>query len=68
MPDLARFFDEKKYMWDKVQYPDEAAAKEAAEAYEKDGFEVRIVEEGDSTLVYSRRVVTEVVVEGQPPI
>jgi hypothetical protein len=68
MPEFIRYFDEKKFMWDNIQYPDAAAARTAAEAYEKDGFEVRIVEEGDSALVYSRRVAAEVVVEGQQPI
>jgi len=68
MPEFIRYFDEQKFMWDNIEYPDAAAAKTAAETYEKDGFEVRIVEEGDSSLVYSRRVAAEVVVEGQQPI
>ncbi len=55
-------------MWDNVEYPDMAAAKAAAETYEKNGFETRVVEEGDSALVYSRRVVSEIVVEGEQPI
>ncbi len=50
-------------MWDNVQYPDTAAAEAAAESYKSDGFEIQIVEEGDTALVYTRRVVTEVVVE-----
>ena len=68
MVEQVRFFESKKFMWDNVEYPDMAAVKAAAETYEKDGFEVRIVEEGESALVYSRRVVTEVVVEGEQPI
>ncbi len=55
-------------MWDNVEYPDMAAARVAAETYERDGFETRVVEEGDSALVYSRRVVSEIVVEGEQPI
>jgi hypothetical protein len=61
--DFIRYFDQKKFMWDNVQYPDTAAAEAAAESYRNDGFEVQVVEEGDTALVYSRRVVTEVVVE-----
>ena len=63
MPEFIRYFDQKKFMWDNVQYPDTAAAEAAAESYRSDGFEIQIVEEGDTALVYTRRVVTEVIVE-----
>jgi hypothetical protein len=64
VPEFIQYFDEKKFMWDNVKYPDTAAAQTASEAYEADGFEVRIVEEEEGTFVYSRRVAAEVVVEG----
>ena len=64
MPEFIQYFDEKKFMWDNVQYPDTAAAKTAAEAYEAEGFEVQIVEDEEETFLYSRRVAAEVVVEG----
>ena len=64
MPEFIQYFDEKKYMWDNVQYPDTTAAKTAAEAYEAEGFEVRILEEDENAFVYSRRIAAEVVVEG----
>ena len=59
----ARFFESQKYMWDNIQYPDATAAKTAADAYETEGFKVRIVEEDEGAFVYSRRVAAEVVVE-----
>ena len=56
--------DGKKFMWDGKDYesPDEAKTKMAE--YEKEGFEVRMVEEEDKVHVYTRRVVTEVQVDG----
>ena len=37
------------------------------EEYQQENFEVRLVEEEDGIEVYTRRVVAEVVVEGEPP-
>ena len=56
-----------KFMWDGEIYesPEEAANKK--KEYEGDEFEVRVVEKGGKHLVYTRRVVTEVLVEGPPP-
>jgi len=34
----------------------------------KDGFEVELIEEEKKHLLYTRRVVTEIVVEDEPPI
>lgn len=67
MADLAKKFDGKKYMWDGAEYSDKGSAEEAAKKYQDKNFEVEIIEEGDVFLVYSRRVVEEVVVEGAPP-
>ena len=36
--------------------------------YEKDDFEVRITEKGGKHYVYTRRVVTEIVLEGEAPV
>lgn len=67
MPEFIQYFDDKKFMWDNIEYSDTAAAGTAAGAYEKDGFEIKIVEEGGNAFVYTRRVAAEVVVEGQQP-
>jgi hypothetical protein len=64
MPDFARYFDTKKFMWDSVQYADRAAAEAATEKYEANGFEVRLVEEAGKSYVYTRRVAADTTVSG----
>jgi hypothetical protein len=68
MPNIAAKIDGKKFMWDKGNYSTEAEAKEKMNTYEKNAFEVRLVKEEDKFLVYTRRIVTEIVLEdgGQP--
>ena len=68
MPELSKYFDGKKFMWDGETYEGMEQAKQAEEKYKQDNFETRIVEEEGKPLVYSRRVVTEVVVEGDAPV
>jgi hypothetical protein len=64
--DLARTFNGKKYMWNKTAYEDQKSTEETTNQYKDDGFEVEVIEEGGSYYVFTRRVVTEVIVEGQP--
>lgn len=66
-PDIARSFDDKKYMWDGGVYDTRDAAEEKQQDYESQGFETQLVEEEDKYLVYNRRVAKEVVVEGPAP-
>ncbi len=66
--DLGRLINKKKYMWDGKEYPDEKSAKDVAQGYKKDGFETEVLEEDKKYYVFSRRVVKEVIVEGQPTI
>ena len=63
MSNLAIKIDGKKFMWDKGQYPTEEEAQEKTAQYEKDGFEVECVKENGKYLVYTRRLVTEIVLE-----
>ena len=65
--DLARIFNGKKFMWDGSVYNDEKERREIAQKYKDDGFEVEMVDEGGEYFLFTRRVVTEVVVEGTPP-
>ena len=67
MADLAKIIDGKKFMWDGAVYETEAQAQEIKKKYEADNFEVEYIQEGEQHLIYSRRVVTEVVVEGEAP-
>jgi hypothetical protein len=64
--DNVRIIDGKKFMWDGEDYESESVAKENASKYSKDGFETKLMNEGEKYIVYTRRVVTEVVVEGEP--
>jgi hypothetical protein len=68
LSDMTKKMDGKKFMWDQERYATEAEAKEKMANYEKDGFETRLIQEESKFLVYTRRVVTEIVLEegGQP--
>ena len=63
MPNLATKIDGKKFMWDKGNYSTKEEAHEKMAQYEKGGFEVKCVEENGKYLVYTRRLVTEIVLE-----
>jgi hypothetical protein len=67
MPTIAAIFDGKKFMWDKGNYPTKAEAEEKIKKYKKDEFETRLVEEEGKYFIYSRRVVTKIVLEGDAP-
>jgi hypothetical protein len=67
MPSLAAIFDGKKFMWDKGNYSTKAEAEEKIIKYKKDGFETCLVEEERRYFIYSRRVVTKIVLEGDAP-
>lgn len=62
--DAVKIIDGKKFMWDGEDYESESAAKENASKYTQDGFEVKLIEEDGKHFIYTRRVVTDVVVEG----
>ena len=66
--DNVKIFNGKKFMWDGKTYTTESEALKVKEEYEKNNFETRLVSEENDHFLFTRRVVTEVVVEGQPPI
>ena len=66
--ELAKVINGKKFMWDGNDYPDEKRALETAQKYKDDGFETEVLEEEKKYYVFTRRVVEEVVVEGEPTI
>jgi hypothetical protein len=66
MPDSFKILDTKKFLWDGETYETKDAAAEVENKYKSENFETRILEEEGKFLVYTRREVTEVVVEGAP--
>ncbi len=66
-PQNVRFLEGHKYMWDGEAYESREAAEAKRNEYADNEFETQLVEEQDQFLVYTRRVVTEVVVEGEAP-
>jgi hypothetical protein len=59
---LAMISDGKKFMWDGRLYTTKEEASGLEQSYRNDNFEVRMVEQEGKFLVYTRRVVKEVVV------
>jgi len=66
--DNVKFFDENKFMWDGKTYISESEAINIKAEYEKDNFETRMVQEEEKYFLFTRRVVTEIEVEGPPPV
>jgi len=59
----AHFFDGKKYMWDGQEYDDRQKVQEMEKEYREKGFDVRSLSEDDKIHLYTRRIVTEIVLE-----
>ncbi len=53
---LAKKIDGKKFMWDGEVYDSQEMAQFAMDEYAADGFEVKLVDEAEQILVYTRRV------------
>ena len=62
-----RLFDRRKFMWDGEAFESRATAEARKHDYEMQGFETELVEEEGIPLLYTRRVVKEIVIEGAPP-
>jgi hypothetical protein len=67
MPDSFKIIDSKKFLWDGETYEGIEQAKSAEENYKKENFETKIIEEEGKPLVYTRREVKEIVLEGEAP-
>ena len=61
--DDVKFFDKKKFMWDGKTYISESEAINVKAEYEKNNFETRIVQEEEKYFLFTRRLVTEIVIE-----
>ena len=67
-PDNVMFHEGDKFMWDGELYESHEGAEAKQKEYEANGFQTRFVEDGGKLLVYTRRVVTEIVLEGEAPL
>ena len=67
MPDVSKIINGKKFMWDGVVYESKKEAEDTMRKYKDDNFEVELLEEEKKHLLYTRRVVTDIVVEGETP-
>ncbi len=67
MPDVSKIINGKKFMWDGVVYESKKEAEDTMRKYKDDNFGVELIEEEGKHLLYTRRVVTEIVVEGETP-
>jgi hypothetical protein len=61
-PNLSLVYDGKKFMWDGSFYGTSQEAASVEEAYKKNDFEVRVAEEEGKFLIYTRKVIKEIVV------
>lgn len=68
MPDSSKIINEKKFMWDGTVYESEKEAQDIKKKYKDDNFEVEMLEEENKYLLYTRRVVTEIVLDGDPGV
>ena len=67
MPQNVRFFERQKFLWDGAAYDSSGDAEAKKADYEAQGFETQVMEEEGKFLLYTRRVVKEVVIESEPP-
>jgi len=63
MAEKTRFFEGKKYMWDGQEYDNKEQASPVEKQYTEKGFEVQMWREDGKVLIYTRRIVTEIVLE-----
>ncbi len=63
MAEKTRLFEGKKYMWDGQEYDNEEQASSVEKQYTEKGFEVQMWREDGKVLIYTRRIVTEIVLE-----
>ncbi len=67
MPDISKIINGKKLMWDGVVYESKKEAEDTMQKYKDDNFEVELIEEEKKHILYTRRVVKDIVVEGEAP-
>ncbi len=68
MLEISKNFDGKKFMWDGYKYDSEGEAQKIESGYLEKDFETNILQYEGTFLVYTRRVVTEIVLDGEAPL
>jgi ribosomal protein L34 len=63
----ARYEGNSKFMWDGEIYGSSPDAENKKKAYEEKGFETRMFNEEGKYLLYTRREVKEIVLDGAAP-
>jgi len=63
----AWYAGKEKFMWDGAIYETKEEAEKRKAEYEASKFQVQLFDQEGKYLLYTRRVVTEIVLEGQPP-
>ena len=63
MAEQALLFDGKKFMWNGKEYANDEEAAPKQKEYADNGFEVELHHQDGKTYLYTRRVITEVVVD-----
>ncbi len=66
--EIAIWVDGAKFMWDKGSHATREEAEAVAATYAENDFETQIIESEGAFYVYTRRVVTEIVLDGQAPV
>ena len=61
-PNLSLFCDGRKFLWDGSLYATREEVSPVEESYRKNNFEVQVTEEEGKFLIYTRKVIKEVVV------
>jgi len=62
-----KHLENEKYMWDGAIYDTEEEAENKKTEYQEKDFQVQLFEQEGKYLLYTRRVVTEIVLEGEAP-
>lgn len=60
-----KIFDEKKFMWDGRTYMSESEANTIKVDYEKNNFEIQMIQEEGKYFLFTRKVVAEIEIEKQ---
>jgi hypothetical protein len=65
---LSKIINGKKYMWDGATYSDKKNTLDIEQKYKNDEFETEIFEEDKNYYIFTRKVVKEIIIEGQPTV